>query len=88
MQQQWKISTPKNKLIKSNFYPKFLMKIILTVINCVCACVRTSAEVTFQGRVWAVSLMILFESFCFGLSDITLFHVILGLLGINIISML
>ena len=45
--------------------------------------------ITFQGGGGGVSNdLILFESFCFGLSDITLFQVILGLLGISIRSIL
>ena len=49
---------------------------------------RALRMITFQGR-WGGGVPNDFIlSFCFGLSDITLFQVILGLLGISITSML
>ena len=64
------------------------MKIITA--SCVCACIRTSPkDDTFPREGGGcVYLMILFESFGFGLSDITLLQVILCLLGISIRSVL
>ena len=75
------------------FYPslcQFWVKII-TVINRVCACIRTSAEddnFPREGRGMCVPNDLIWEFLCFGLSDITLFQVILGLLGISVRSML
>ena len=63
----------------------------MTVINRVCACVKTSAEDDNFPREGegCVYLIILFNlSFCLGLSDIILFQVILGLLGMSIRSKL
>ena len=82
-------------IIKPRFDPRlcqFLMKII-SVNNRVCACARTSAEDDNFPREdgECVYLMILFNLrvlVLVYLSDITLFQVILGLLGISIRSML
>ena len=58
--------------------------------DCVCACVRTSAEDdNFQGGgVGVPNGFIYFEFLYFGLSEKTLFQTILGLIGISIRSVL
>ena len=48
-----------------------------------CACIRTSAEDDNFLREGGGCVIPNDLSFCFGLSDITLFQVILGLLGIR-----
>ena len=76
---------------KASFYPRlcqFLMKII-PVINCVCACAKTSVEVdNFLREGWGcVNLMIfIWEFLRFGLTEKAWFQVILGLLLLTLIE--